>query len=490
VTDLLALATVALPLAGALLCALPATPRAIARRSVAIALASAAAATALALRILLAPAAQAPDAWYAADAAAGVFLLVIAAIGLLAALTLPVYLRDAPRDAPAGRSHRAVHVAFLLFWGALLAVPLAANLAVAWLLVESTTAASALLVAAGGRRSALEAGWKYLLLTTFGLTIALLGIVVLYAALGDAGGSLHTLDWAAIRHGADRLDGPTATVAGVLLLTGLAAKAGWAPVHNWLPDAHSEAPPPVSALLSAALLPTVALVAWRVQTALAPSGAAATLRTLLLAFGLLSLAVAVPFLWRPMALKRLLAYSSLEHMGVLALGIGFGGPLAIAGVVVHLAGHALAKALGFTATIPLLAADPALARRPAIALPATSPAAAGAVGVSLATLAGMPPAPLFLSELLIFAGGIATGHLAVTIAAAALLALGFLGLAHALIEALAADPPARRAPAERRRSPRLVALTAGTAVALAALSASALALPHAQLVTRLVGGMP
>jgi hydrogenase-4 component F len=494
VTEALALATLTIPLAGALLCALPVAPRTTVRLSTATALATATVATVLALRILLDPIDPTAGAWYLADAAAGVFLLVIAAIGLLSALALPVYLRDARPDLlgdEAGRSHRMIHVAFLLFWGALLLVPLAANLAVAWLLVESTTAASALLVASSGRRSALEAGWKYLILTTFGLTIALLGIVVLYAALGDGGGSLHTLDWAAIHAGARALDSSTATVAGVLLLGGLAAKAGWAPVHNWLPDAHSEAPPPVSALLSAALLPTVALVAWRVQTALAPSSAADLVRTLLIGFGLVSLAVAVPFLWRPMALKRLLAYSSLEHMGVLALGIGFGGPLAIAGVIVHLAGHALAKALGFTATIPLLAADPVLARRPAAGLPVTNPAAAGAVGVSLATLGGMPPAPLFFSELLILAGGIATGHLAVTIAAAALLALGFLGLAHALIEALAADPPLRRdTTVARCRSPRLAALTIVVAVALAALSAGALALPHAQLVTRLAGGLP
>ena len=493
-TEALALATLAVPLVGALLCALPAAPRTTARLSTAAAVVTAGVATALALRILVDPVASVPGAWYLADAAAGVFLLVIAVIGLLSALTLSVYLRDARPDllgGDDGRSRRAVHVAFLLFWGALLIVPLAANLAVAWLLVESTTAASALLVATSGRRSALEAGWKYLVLTTFGLTIALLGIVVLYAALGDGSRSLHTLDWATIRAGAHALDSSTATVAAVLLLAGLAAKAGWAPVHNWLPDAHSEAPPPVSALLSAALLPTVVLVAWRVQTALAPGSAAGVVRALLLGFGLVSLAVAVPFLWRPMALKRLLAYSSLEHMGVLALGIGFGGPLAIAGVIVHLAGHALAKALGFTATIPLLAVDPVLAPRPAAGLPATSPAAAGAVGLSLATLGGMPPGPLFFSELLILAGGIATDHLAVTIAAGALLALGFLGLAHALIEALAADPPTRRdTTIVRRRSPRLVALTAGVAVALAALSAGALALPHAQLVTRLVGGLP
>ena len=120
-------------------------------------------------------------------------------------------------------------------------------------------------------------------------------------------------------------------------------------MHNWLPDAHSEAPPPVSALLSAALLPAVVLVAWWFS----PPGPRAPPRAppsaLVLAFGLVSLAVAVPFLWRSMAWKRLLAYSSLEHMGVLAIGIAFATPLATAGVIVHVAGHALAKSLGFYA---------------------------------------------------------------------------------------------------------------------------------------------
>ena len=120
-------------------------------------------------------------------------------------------------------------------------------------------------------------------------------------------------------------------------------------MHNWLPDAHSEAPAPVSALLSAALLPAVLLVAWRVEQALAGGVGAATARHVLIFFGLASLAVAVPFLWRPLAWKRLLAYSSLEHMGVIALGFGFGHPLAIAGAMVHIAGHALAKSLGFYA---------------------------------------------------------------------------------------------------------------------------------------------
>src|SRR5207244_2511872 len=160
-------------------------------------------------------------------------------------------------------------------------------------------------------------------LTSLGLGVALLGIVQL--AAGVPGGGLGALTWHALTTFASGSD--TALVAYLLLLAGLAAKIGWAPVHNWLPDAHSEAPPPVSALLSAALLPAVLLVAWRSEHSLAPVVGVRTAQTVLILFGLVSLAVAVPFLWRSLAWKRLLAYSSLEHMGVIALGIGFATPL-------------------------------------------------------------------------------------------------------------------------------------------------------------------
>ena len=254
----------------------------------------------------------------------------------------------------ADRADRIYWATLFAFWAVLLAVPLAGNLGAAWIAIEATTAASALLVGFSGRARALEAGWKYLILTSLGLGVALLGILLLEAAAG--GGGLEALTWRALPHAS--LDQETAVVAYVLLLAGLAAKIGWAPVHNWLPDAHSEAPAPISALLSAALLPAVLLVAWRSQQALAPTIGERTAGGVLVGFGLVSLAVAVPFLWRSQAWKRLLAYSSLEHMGVIALGIGFGGTLALAGVAIHIVGHALAKALGFYAAAPLLAHDP------------------------------------------------------------------------------------------------------------------------------------
>ena len=204
-------------------------------------------------------------------------------------------------------------------------------------------------------------------------------------------------------------------------------------------------------------------------------------------FGLASLAVAVPFLWRALPLKRLLAYSSLEHMGILALGIGFANPLATAGVIIHVAGHALAKSLGFYAAIPL-GRDGAAGSDAPVSLNSTSPAGATAVGVSLASLSGMPPAPLFVSELLILAGGFAAGDTAVAIAATVLLALGFLGLAHALIEATAGDATPRGA-RHRRSERRLGALTAAVVVAQLGLVVAAFALVGSPLLADLMGSM-
>ena len=293
--------------------------------------------------------------WIVVDAAAGLLIGAIAPVGLASVLVSPAYL-GTTHTALVGLERRArTYYALLLsFWAILLAVPLAGNLAGAWLLVEATTAASAVLVGFSGRPRALEAGWKYLILTTLGLGFALLGIVLL--AAGTPGGVLEALSWQALKTFDSGTN--TALVAYILLLAGLAAKIGWAPVHNWLPDAHAEAPPPVSALLSAALLPAVLLVAWRSEQSLAPVVGAGTAQSVLIGFGLVSLAVAVPFLWRPLAWKRLLAYSSLEHMGVIALGIGFATPLAVAGVAVHIVAHAIAKALGFYTAVPLLGHEP------------------------------------------------------------------------------------------------------------------------------------
>jgi hydrogenase-4 component F len=423
--------------------------------------------------------------WLVVDAAGGLLVGVIALVGAASVVVSPAYL-DTMRGSLVSAAWR-VRIYFVLlfaFWAVLLAVPLAGNLGAAWLAIEATTAASALLVGFSGKPRALEAGWKYLILTSLGLGIALLAIVLL--AAGVPSGGLGALSWKAL--GTYASGSESALVAYLLLLAGLAAKVGWAPVHNWLPDAHSEAPPPVSGLLSGALLPAVLLVAWRSEQALGPVVGVSTAQSVVIAFGLVSLAVAVPFLWRPLAWKRLLAYSSLEHMGVLALGIGFATPLALAGVVIHVAGHAIAKALGFYAATPLLEHDPRAAGHAVTGVARTQPVLGTTMGISLGALSGLPPSPLFVSEVLIVAGGFQAGRSWPAAVAAILLALGFLGLAHALVETTVGKAR-RRDPAPPRGLRAVGWLAAVSAVLLLALASAAFWLPDTNLVTTLVRGI-
>jgi len=482
--EALAVGVVAAPALGAVLVAL-APRRALTAVATGAALVTCALAIALAAVALTGPGNPFVGDWIVVDAAAGLLIGVIGLVGFASVLVSPAYLGTV-RSALVGpeRRTRTYYLLLLAFWAILLAVPLAGNLAGAWLLVEATTAASAVLVGFSGRPRALEAGWKYLILTTLGLGFALLGIVLL--AAGTPGGGLETLSWQALQaydSGAD-----TALVAYVLLLAGLAAKIGWAPVHNWLPDAHAEAPPPVSALLSAALLPAVLLVAWRSEQSLAPVVGPATAQGILIGFGLVSLAVAVPFLWRPLAWKRLLAYSSLEHMGVIALGIGFATPLALAGVAVHIVAHALAKALGFYAAVPLLGHEPRAAGHSVTGIARTKPALGASMGVSIGVLAGLPPFPLFASEVLIVAGGFQAGRTWAAAAATLLLALGFLGLAHALVETTIGKAH-RRDPTQAPGLRGVAVLTGTCVVLLLVLSGAVLWLPGSDLVEALLQGV-
>ncbi len=442
-------------------------------------------AAALAVAALASPGDPEVGRWVIVDAPAGLLVAVIGTVSAVSVTFSPAYLSSVSRSiVRESRRERTYYSVLFLFWAVLVAVPLAGNLGAAWLAVEATTAASALLVGFGGTRRALEAAWKYLVLTSLGLGVALLGVVLV--ASGVPGGGLNDLTWSALSTydaGAE-----TGLVAYLLLLAGFAAKVGWAPVHNWLPDAHSEAPAPVSAMLSAALLPAVLLVAWRTQRGLADVVGAGLSRSVLAGFGLVSLAVAVPFLWRALPWKRLLAYSSLEHMGVIALGLAFATPLALAGVVVHVTGHALAKALGFYAAGPLLGLEPRASTRPVLGLARRSPRLGASTGIALGSLAGLPPSPLFASEVLIVAGGFQAGRPWEAGLAALLLALGFLGLAHALLETTLGAAQ-RRAGESVPGLRRLTVVAAATLIALLALTAVSPWLPGSDLVTSFLPGV-
>ena len=482
--EALALASVGLPVVTTFVVAV--SPRRVLQPlALAGLVASGIAATLLATVVLARPERLEVSDWVAIDAAGGLLVGVIGVVSAASALASPPYLRTVHSGLfGAANGPRAYYVGLAAFVAVLTAVPLAGNLGAAWLLVEATTAASAILVGFSGRPRALEAGWKYLLLTSLGLGFSLLGVVLLTSV--TPGSALDGLSWRALAD--DVPEGETTLVAFLLVVVGLAAKVGWAPVHNWLPDAHSEAPPPVSALLSAALLPAVLLVVWRFERALEPAVGEQTGRSVLIGFGLVSLAVAIPFLWRPLAWKRLLAYSSLEHMGVIALGVGFATPLALAGVAVHIAGHSVAKALGFYAATPLLVHEPRAAGHAVTGIARTHPRLGAVMGLSRGAVAGLPPSPLFLSEILVIAGGFGAGRSWEAAATAVLLALGFVGLAHALVETTGGRPRRR----DRAYPPGIgtaTVLAACATVILLVLAGAAFWLPDPDIVEALVRGI-
>lgn len=431
--------------------------------------------------------------WVITDTASGIYVVVVTVVALMSALLSPAYLSGVQGQFFSAR--RSVHSYYLMlygFWAALVAIPVIANLGVGLIVVEATTAASSVLVAFSGKPRALEAGWKYLILTTLGVSVAFLGIVIMFVASAPNGGGISQLDWSALPATLARIPHETAVASYALVILGLATKIGWAPVHNWLPDAHSEAPAPVSAMLSSALLPVVMLLAWRLRDSASAAIGTTAATTPLAAFGIFSVAVAVPFLWQPMAWKRLLAYSSLEHMGIITVGIAIASPLALAGVVLHFAGHALAKALGFYAAIPLYQIQPDATGHSARDVAASSSATFAAMAVTAFTLAGLPPSPLFFSELFIILGGIESGHILLASTLAVLIALAFIGLLHALLEALQGSPSPDHQPAATMRTGRTAPIlvpTVVTAIALAALTACAWLLPASGIVRQLAQGI-
>jgi hydrogenase-4 component F len=385
-----------------------------------------------------------------------------------------------------------------LFLGAMSLAVLADNLGVLWVAVEATTIATAFLVGHQRSRRALEAAWKYVVLGSVGVAIAFLGIVLLYTATLASG--TPTLSWVVLDQARLPMDPSLVRVAAALAVLGFATKAGLAPMHSWLPDAHSQAPAPVSGLMSGVLLSVAFYAILRVQAVVDPVIGPELMRGLLVTAGLLSLAVSAALILRQRDLKRMLAYSSIEHMGLLALAAAVGGPLALTAALLHVLGHGLAKSSTFVVAGRVLATEGTtaiagirslFARRPGIAVP---------FGVGMAALLGFPPFSLFFSEVAIVVAGFQRGLGAVMAVAVALILLLFAGLARHTAAMLFAPSPAGSGgatppgagersggPDRSAHGPRLPLVIALGATAVVAFAAGPMATLLAEA-ARLLGG--
>lgn len=303
------------------------------------------------------------------------------------------------------RRMRLYHGSFQGFLFTMLLALSTNNLGVLWVAMEGATLSSVLLVSLYRTPEAIEAAWKYFILCGVGIAQALFGTILLYFAASAIVEGNQALSWSYLYAHADGLNPVAVSIAFVFLLVGYGTKVGLVPLHNWLPDAHSEGPTPMSAVLSGLLLNVAlyAVVRMKMLTdgALADDGHAAMAGQLMMGFGLLSFVVASLFLHRQRDIKRLFSYSSIEHMGLMTFGFGLGGPLATFGALLHMTVHSLTKSAIFV-TVGHASQIAGTQRLDKIrGLLDIHPGVGWGLLIGTAAIAGFPPFGIFTSEFLL-----------------------------------------------------------------------------------------
>jgi hydrogenase-4 component F len=367
-------------------------------------------------------------------------LLLASCISVVAALAAWLGPGAWGRDDLDDRQVQRFVVLSNLFTVTMLAAVTLNNVGLMWVAVEATTLVSALLIPLRVSKASVEASWKYLLIGSVGIALAFIGTVLVYFDFGrHAGAGAQALNWTALAAAAPSLDSAVMRPAFVFLLVGYGTKAGLAPMHTWLPDAHAEAPAPLSAMMSAVLLAVAlyALMRWKVVADAALGSRFSDV--LLIALGLLSLVIAAFSLVSQRNFKRMLAYSSIEHSGLTCLGLALG-PLGALAALLHLVNHSLVKS-----TLFLLSGR--LSRRYGTnevagisGLIRAMPVTGGLFAAGMLAVVGLPPSGLFISELALLRAGFARGHYLLMAVVLALLVLVCISLVTHINRMLWGDP--------------------------------------------------
>lgn len=402
------------------------------------------------------------DGWIAVDSVSLLFLSIIAVVFLMASIYAVGYLgREGSRvnghaddEAPFVNFPEATFTGCLLwFLAAMTLVVVSQHWGLMWVAIEATTLASAPLIYFHRYPRSLEATWKYLVICSVGIAIALLGNFFLAVAAKGIGTETVHLAVGQLEAHAAQMNPLWLKAAFVLFLVGYGTKMGLVPLHTWLPDAHSEAPSMVSALLSGVLLNCAFLAVLRGHSLMVKAGLETFSRDLLTLFGLLSMGVAAMFIIGQADYKRLLAYSSVEHMGILALGIGIGGAAGF-GSMLHAVNHSLTKAMLFLAAGNTLAYfhTKSIVQTRGIrrVLPAT-----GILWVAgMLAITGSPPFGTFISELAVLKGIVDTDRFLVAIFYLGALGVAFVGMASAILPMVYGTAPDAGDSAAPKTNPR------------------------------------
>jgi hydrogenase-4 component F len=363
---------------------------------------------------------------------------------------------------------RFYHTMYQVLLGAMNLALLTNVTGLMWVAVEFATLTTVVMVGIYRTAEALEAAWKYFILGSVGIALALFGTILVYmAAEPVVGQGLEAMTWGVLQSHAARFDPAMLNIAFVFLLLGYGTKAGLVPLHAWLPDAHAEGPTPISAVLSGLLLNVAIYAILRFKLLMAANAAAVTPGPLLMGMGLVSVVFAGLMLYRRRDVKRFFAYSSIEHMGIVAFAFGLGGPLANFAGLLHMTMHSLTKSGIFFAIGQVTRVKGTQAIADIRGLTSSHPALGWIFVASVAAIAGLPPFGIFTSEFLIITQAFAhQPMLAMVLVIGLLIALGALFLR--LNGLVFGEPSGNMEPSQMSRAPILlhlfIVLVAGIAL--------------------------
>lgn len=363
--------------------------------------------------------------WLSCDSFSALILLLVSFVGLAAAIFSWGYI-GATVEATEDRKIRRYYSRFNLFMFSMLAVAIFSHLALVWIAVELTTLLSVFLVSFESTPEALEAAWKYVMLTCMGAALALFGILLLYWGMSLAA-TQAAFTWAGLIAASPKMSPAILYTAFLFILIGFGTKVGLVPMHTWLPDAHSQAPSPICALLSGVETTTVLYCIMRLLPMFHGS-AASYAGTWFIIFGLISAGLAAFLLIQAKDYKRLFAFSTVEHMGIILVGAGLGSFSAHFGTMLQIVSHSVTKSLCFFAAGATLMATGTRNISAIRGLIRISPLAGIFMMVGGLGIAGAPPFAVFLSEFSILKAGIMNGQYLVIGLLALFLVVAFFGI--------------------------------------------------------------
>ena len=393
----------AIPAAGGVLLAFFGHRPAAGFANVAVTLATFAAGVGLALEVFANGSLFSPGRMFYVDAFNVYLLALTAFVGFTTALFSQRYMaHEYARGKLGPRAMRLYHSMYQGFLFAMLLALSTNNLGVLWVAMEFATLSTVLLVSLYRTPEAVEAGWKYFILCGVGIAQALFGTVLVYFAghrvLPEGQDALL---WSELYGMASQLDPTVMLLAFVFIIVGYGTKVGLVPLHNWLPDAHSEGPTPMSAVLSGLLLNVALYAVVRIKMLVDPSQGSALAGHIMMGFGLISFLVAGLFIHRQRDIKRMFSYSSIEHMGLMTFAFGLGGPLATFGALLHMTVHSLTKSALFVATGHAAQIAGTQNIEKIRGLIRTQPAVGWSLLLGTVAISGFPPFGVFVSEFLL-----------------------------------------------------------------------------------------